>query len=334
VAAVAVRATRLRPGPRPQLRRRAARCSAYVILTVAAVVCVFPVLWVVLTSLRTADSAFGRSFIPTQPLEIKMFHLLDSLPGLIVIYTATSVPFAVVMMRGFFQRSPGELADAARIDGASEWAVFLRVMVPLVRPAILTLAVFQFLFSWNEFLLAETFLSSSSKLTLQPRIYAIVGMYSTNWPLLCASLVIAMLPIVVLYALIQRRFVAGLTAGALRGRAPAAIGVEPGVSVLQLRSVLNLRNTIGTNRVHVCSGVARRRGLRVELKLAKSVGDCPLLPTHGLAAGRGICHPLHVLRPLGPGYRACRERTYPGGDRRSTVVPKGEGLVRAARTVR
>ena len=293
MAAVAVRATRLRPAPRPQLRRRAARCSAYVILTVAAVVCVFPVLWVVLTSLRTADSAFGRSFIPTASqwtpigyvhaftqagvgggllnslivtgcticcvlsiavlggygfarfpfrgrralyllivstlmipiaamliplfLEIKMFHLLDSLPGLIVIYTATSVPFAVVMMRGFFQRSPGELADAARIDGASEWAVFLRVMVPLVRPAILTLAVFQFLFSWNEFLLAETFLSSSSKLTLQPRIYAIVGMYSTNWPLLCASLVIAMLPIVVLYALIQRRFVAGLTAGALRG---------------------------------------------------------------------------------------------------------------------
>jgi len=278
---------------RPQLRRRAARSSVYVVLTVAAVLCVFPILWVVLTSLRTADSAFGRSFIPTASewtpvgyvhaftqagvgggllnslvvtgctivcvlfiailggygfarfpfrgrralfllivstlmipvaamliplfLEIKMFHLLDSLPGLILIYTATGVPFAVVLMRGFFQRSPGELADAARIDGANEWAVFVRVMVPLVRPAILTLAVFEFLFSWNEFLLAETFLSSAAKLTLQPRIYAIVGQYSTNWPLLCASLVIAMMPIVVLYVLIQRKFVSGLTAGALRG---------------------------------------------------------------------------------------------------------------------
>jgi ABC-type glycerol-3-phosphate transport system permease component len=150
-------------------------------------------------------------------LELKTFHLLDSLPGLILIYTATSVPFAVVLMRGFFERTPGELADAARIDGAGEWAVFLRVMVPLVQPAILTLAVFQFLFSWNEFLLAETFLSSANKLTIQPRIYAIVGQYSTNWPLLCAALVIAMLPIVLLYVLIQRRFVAGLTAGALRG---------------------------------------------------------------------------------------------------------------------
>jgi|SRR5579875_2511320 len=281
------------PKTRSHVKRRAARCGVYVVLTVAAVLCVFPILWVILTSLRTADSAFGGSFIPswtewtpiaylhafTQAgvggglvnsllvtacticlvlfvavlggygfarfafrgvrllyllivstlmipiaailiplfLEIKTFHLLNSLPGLILIYTATSVPFAVILMRGFFQRTPGELADAARIDGATEWAVFLQVMLPLVRPAILTLAVFQFLFSWNEFLLAETFLSSPSKLTLQPRIYAIVGMYSTNWPLLCASLVISMVPIVILYALIQRKFVAGLTAGALRG---------------------------------------------------------------------------------------------------------------------
>lgn len=293
MAALTVRAAGLRRTSRSQLRRRAARASAYVILTVVSLLCVFPILWVVLTSLRTASSAFGRTFIPTSSewtaigyvhaftqagvgggllnslivtscticcvlfiavlggygfarfpfrgrralfllivstlmipifamliplfLEIKMFHLLDSLPGLILIYTATSVPFAVVMMRGFFQRSPGELADAARIDGANEWAVFVRVMVPLVRPAILTLAVFQFLFSWNEFPLAETFLSSAGRLTLQPRIYSIVGMYSTNWPLLCASLVISMVPIIALYALIQRRFVAGLTAGALRG---------------------------------------------------------------------------------------------------------------------
>jgi ABC-type glycerol-3-phosphate transport system permease component len=293
MAAVAALAGHVRPRARPQLRGRVAHWSAYAVLTLASILCIFPILWVVLTSLRTADSAFGRSFVPTASewtaigyvhaftqahvgggilnslivtgcticcvlfiavlggygfarfaffgsrslyllivstlmipiaamliplfLEIKMFHLLDSLPGLILIYTATSVPFAVVLMRGFFQRSPAELADAARIDGAGEWSVFLRVMVPLVKPAILTLAVFQFLFSWNEFLLAETFLSSAGKLTLQPRIYAIVGMYSTNWPLLCASLVIAMLPIVVLYIVIQRRFVAGLTAGALRG---------------------------------------------------------------------------------------------------------------------
>jgi ABC-type glycerol-3-phosphate transport system permease component len=283
----------LRASSGSKMRRRLARSSIYVVLTVASVCCVFPVLWVVLTSLRTSDSVFGRSFIPTAKewtgigyihafteagvggglvnslivtgctivcvlvvavlggygfarfafvgrralyllvlstlmipvaavliplfLELKVFGMLDSLPGLVLIYTATSVPFAVVLMRGFFERTPAELADAARIDGASEWSVFLRVMVPLVKPAILTLAVFQFLFSWNEFLLAETFLSSGTKLTLQPRIYAIVGQYSTNWPLLCASLVIAMIPIILLYALIQRRFVAGLTAGALRG---------------------------------------------------------------------------------------------------------------------
>ncbi len=279
--------------PRASARRRVARSSIYVVLTIVSVLSVFPILWVILTSLRTPSSAFNESFIPTNNqwtvvsyvhaftqagvgggilnslivtlaticcvlfvavlggygfarfgffgrnalyvlvlstlmvpvaailiplfLEMKTFHLLDSLPGLILLYTATSVPFAVVLMRGFFARTPGELADAARIDGANEWAVFLRVMVPLVKPAILTLAVFQFLFSWNEFLLAETFLSTPSRLTLQPRIYFIVGQYSTNWPLLCASLIIAMIPIVILYVAIQRRFVAGLTAGALRG---------------------------------------------------------------------------------------------------------------------
>ena len=294
MADIALQSVNLPVRPRASARKRAARSSIYyVALTIVSILCVFPILWVVLTSLRTPSSAFNESFIPTNNewtpvgyvhaftqagvgggilnslivtlatigcvlfvavlggygfarfgffgrnslyvlvlstlmipvaviliplfLEMKTFHLLDSLPGLILLYTATSVPFAVVLMRGFFERTPGELADAARIDGASEWGVFARVMVPLVKPAILTLAVFQFLFSWNEFLLAETFLSTPSRLTLQPRIYFIVGQYSTNWPLLCASLVIAMVPIVILYAVIQRRFVAGLTAGAIRG---------------------------------------------------------------------------------------------------------------------
>jgi ABC-type glycerol-3-phosphate transport system permease component len=276
-----------------QRRRRLAHVSAYVILSAVSILCAFPILWVILTALRTPDSAFDKSFIPTAAewtftgfihaftqagigggllnsaivtaativcvlfvavlggygfgrfaflgkrllyllilstlmvpiaaiiiplfLELKSFKLLDTLPGLILIYTATGVPFAVVLMRGFFERVPGELADAARMDGAGEWGVFWRVMVPMVQPAIMTLAVFQFLFTWNEFLLAETVLSKASLLTLQPRIYAIVGQYGTNWSVLCASLLVSMIPIVVLYAVLQRRFVAGLTVGALRG---------------------------------------------------------------------------------------------------------------------
>jgi len=271
----------------------AVRTLGYLVLTVVSVVCVFPLLWIALTSLRTPDSAFGKSFIPTAAewtlqayssaftsagmgrglvnslivtactivgvvivatlggygfarfnfrgrrpiyiailstlmvpgavliiplfLEFKVFHLLDSLQGLALVYIATSVPFAVVLMRGFFERVPENLADAARIDGASELAVFFRVMLPLVQPAVLTLAVFQFLSSWNEFLLAETFLRSADLLTVQPRVYAIVGQYSTNWSLLCAAVVISVIPVVILYVVLQRRFVAGLTVGALRG---------------------------------------------------------------------------------------------------------------------
>lgn len=274
-------------------RHLAVRTLGYVVLTLVAVVCVFPLLWIVLTSLRTPNSAFGKSFIPTAAewtvkayssaftsagvgrglinsiivtaatiagvlivatlggygfarfsfhgrraiyiailstlmvpgaviiiplfLELKVFKLLDSLQGLTLVYIATSVPFAVILMRGFFERVPESLADAARIDGASELAVFFRVMLPLVQPAVLTLAVFQFLASWNEFLLAETFLSSANLLTVQPRVYAIVGQYSTNWSLLCAAVVISVIPVVILYVVLQRRFVAGLTVGALRG---------------------------------------------------------------------------------------------------------------------
>lgn len=275
------------------VKHAAVRTLGYAVLTVVAVVCVFPLLWIVLTSLRTPDSAFGKSFIPTAAqwtlqayssafssagmgrglvnslivtactivgvlivatlggygfacfnfrgrrpiyiailstlmvpgavliiplfLEFKVFHLLDSLQGLTLVYIATSVPFAVVLMRGFFERVPENLADAARIDGASELAVFFRIMLPLVQPAVLTLAVFQFLSSWNEFLLAETFLRSPDLLTVQPRVYAIVGQYSTNWSLLCAAVVISVIPVVILYVVLQRRFVAGLTVGALRG---------------------------------------------------------------------------------------------------------------------
>jgi ABC-type glycerol-3-phosphate transport system permease component len=273
-------------------KHRAARVGGYVLLTVVSVASIFPLLWVVLTSLRTPDSAFGKSFIPSAAewttkayssafssgmaqgllnsaivtactiagvlivatlggygfarfafrgrraiyiavlstlmvpaaaiiiplfLELKTFQLLNSLQGLILVYIAVSVPFAVILMRGFFERVPEALADAARIDGAGELTVFFRIMVPLVRPAILTLAIFQFLISWNEFLLAETFLRSPSLLTLQPRVYGIVGQYSTNWSLLCAAVVISVIPVVILYVVLQRRFVAGLTVGALRG---------------------------------------------------------------------------------------------------------------------
>jgi ABC-type glycerol-3-phosphate transport system permease component len=274
-------------------RHTGARVLGYAFLTIVSLFCVYPLFWVLITSLRTASSAFGKSFLPSASewtanayrsafsvahiggglansllvtgvticlvllvavpggygfarfrffggralfilllstlmvpaaaiiiplfLEMKGFHLLDSLPGLILVYTATSVPFAVILMRGFFVRVPHELAEAAKIDGASDFGVFRLVMVPLVKPALLTLAVFQFLFSWNEFLLAETFLTTPGRLTLQPRIYSIVGQYSTNWPILCASLVVSVVPLIILYVLLQRRFVAGLTVGALKG---------------------------------------------------------------------------------------------------------------------
>jgi ABC-type glycerol-3-phosphate transport system permease component len=150
-------------------------------------------------------------------LELKQFHLVNSKPGLVLVYVATSTPLAIMLMRSFFTRIPGEMRDSARVDGAGEFLIFRRIMVPLARPGIASVSILLFLFTWNEFLFAVTFIQNPSTLTLQPAIFALVGQYSTNWPVLCASLTISVVPIVVAYVLLQRHFVAGLTMGAVKG---------------------------------------------------------------------------------------------------------------------
>jgi ABC-type glycerol-3-phosphate transport system permease component len=108
------------------------------------------------------------------------------------------------------------LIDAGRVDGAGEFGIFSRIMLPLARPGIATVLIFQFMGTWNEFIYAATFLHTPEIRTLQPTIFAMVGRYSTNWPALTAGLTISVLPIVLVYVFMQRQFVAGLTAGAVK----------------------------------------------------------------------------------------------------------------------
>jgi ABC-type glycerol-3-phosphate transport system permease component len=122
----------------------------------------------------------------------------------------------MVLMRAFFETLPDELIQAARADGAGEFTIFRRVMLPLAAPGVATVVIFQFMSTWNEFLYAQTFLQNPDYLPLQPVLYAIVGQYSTDWPLVCASLTMSVLPIVIVYMRMQRRFVAGLTLGAVK----------------------------------------------------------------------------------------------------------------------
>jgi ABC-type glycerol-3-phosphate transport system permease component len=149
-------------------------------------------------------------------LQLKGFGLLDQQVGLVLLYIGGAAPFAMFLMRAFFETLPSELMQAARVDGAGEFALFWRVMLPLARPGIATVVIFQFLATWNEFLYANTIIQTTGKLPLQPVLFSLAGQYSTNWPVLTAALTMSILPIIIVYVRMQRQFIAGLTVGAVK----------------------------------------------------------------------------------------------------------------------
>jgi len=149
-------------------------------------------------------------------LELKKLGLLNSQIGLILLYVSGSAPFSMFLMRAFFETLPDELVQAARLDGAGEFTIFWRVILPLARPGIAVVVIFQFLSTWNEFLYANTILQNTGALPLQPVLFTLIGQYQTNWPLLTAGLTMAIVPVILVYVWMQRQFVAGLTLGAVK----------------------------------------------------------------------------------------------------------------------
>lgn len=152
-------------------------------------------------------------------LELHFLHLLNSLIGLSLFYTTFSLPIGVYVMRNSFLQVPGELIDAARVDGASVLTTLARVLRPLVMPGIATTALYAFLFSWTELLGALSFMTNDSLFTLPVALSNVeTGTYgSVNYGLLLAGAVIAMIPCIVVYVALQRFYVRGLVSGALKG---------------------------------------------------------------------------------------------------------------------
>lgn len=143
----------------------------------------------------------------------------DSLVAVGLVLTVFQLPFSIFLMRNSFEAIPVELEEAARVDGASSIAVFLRVSLPLVLPGVVTVALFAFLVSWNEFFIPLLLLNDGSTFTLSVMLVNIrTGAYgSIDWGLLQAGTTVAILPCLVLYLLLQRFYIGGLTEGALRG---------------------------------------------------------------------------------------------------------------------
>jgi raffinose/stachyose/melibiose transport system permease protein len=165
----------------------------------------------------------GGLIVPVQLIMIAVFiimrwlGILGTLFSLIVVYSTFGIPLGVLVLVGFFAALPKELSEAAVIDGASQFQTFLRVILPLARAPIFTVVILNGVWMWNDFFIPLVLATKSSVATLPLGILNFFGVYSTSWGLIFASVVISALPVVVLYLLMTRRFIAGLTAGSVKG---------------------------------------------------------------------------------------------------------------------
>ena len=166
---------------------------------------------------------FVASAVPFQLFLVPLFflwsilHLTNSRFGLIVIYWAIFSPLATLLLRSYLVGLPRDFEDAARIDGANELQVLLRVVLPLSWPGLLTVALVSGLATWNEFFFAITFIQDNNLKPVTTSFLAFQSTYSQDWGLTSAAAIYIMLPIVVLFLILQRRFISGLTAGGLKG---------------------------------------------------------------------------------------------------------------------
>lgn len=152
-------------------------------------------------------------------LTLQKLNLYDKRIGLILVYTAYSMPLSVMIMTSFYATIPTTYAEAAMIDGCGDFGAFFRIMLPLSRAGLVTISIFNFLWTWNDYLYAMTFLTSSDKRTLPVGIVKLqsTAMYKTDWGALFAGLVIIMVPSVIIYAIFNRQLQSGMNAGGIKG---------------------------------------------------------------------------------------------------------------------
>jgi alpha-glucoside transport system permease protein len=144
-------------------------------------------------------------------------HLVATFPGIWLAHTAYALPFAVFLLRNFFAQLPRELLESAYLDGASHMRVFFRLILPLSVPALASLAIFQFLWVWNDLLVALVYLQDPAKSPMTVTINNLVSSFGSSWQLLTAAAFISMVLPLIIFIALQRYFVEGITAGAVKG---------------------------------------------------------------------------------------------------------------------
>ncbi|MCF0127806.1 MAG: sugar ABC transporter permease [Pseudobutyrivibrio sp.] len=144
--------------------------------------------------------------------------LINSRIGLIIVYTGTMSIFDLMNMKGYFDTIPDEIEDAARIDGANEFQVISKIVIPLAKPSVFVTAVMVLIYVWNEYIYAITFMTGEENYTLAAGLYSLqAGEMSGSWPVFSAASLVISLPILIIFLYVQKYMVSGLTAGGVKG---------------------------------------------------------------------------------------------------------------------
>jgi arabinogalactan oligomer/maltooligosaccharide transport system permease protein len=147
---------------------------------------------------------------------IAKLHLINTYIGLMILYSATALPFCIWQMKGFYDTIPASLEEAARIDGCSRFQAFYKVILPLASPALVITALFSFMSSWSEYIVAAQILQESEMFTLPLGLKSFQASMSTQWGLYAASSILVSIPVVVVFVSLSRFLVSGLTLGAVK----------------------------------------------------------------------------------------------------------------------
>lgn len=163
------------------------------------------------------------SMIPGIAILVPLYFLAvqlgiyDTYAVMVVVYTAWQIPTVIWMLKGFFESIPDSIEEAGRVDGASHFRVMVQLVFPLAIPGIAAAAVISFVYVWNDFLIASTMISSDDKRLVAVGLYNYLSQYGIVWGQLTAAVVVSIIPIVIVFVLMERRIVAGLSAGATKG---------------------------------------------------------------------------------------------------------------------
>lgn len=161
--------------------------------------------------------------VPSQVTVIPLYLFLEKINwlntywALIFPYIAMQIPFSTFIFRNYFLTLPRELEESATMDGCGVFRTFWNVMLPLALPATATVIIFSFVADWSEFLYATTFMTNPSMMTLPTGLIHFQGQYTNNWPLLFSAIIMIIIPVLIVFMFLQRYFIRGLTAGAVKG---------------------------------------------------------------------------------------------------------------------